>query len=473
MKNNYGITLIALVITIICLLILAAVSIATFTGNSSLFQRAKETDYANEFATVQDCVMLKINELYFDSYNETNKSVVELLFENSYISDDYILDVSKIYESTLQYGHGNASTGDYYTLNNEQLSYVTTDNETIVIRDLPNIGYLPVNIFFDVSSNMSEIKLETDRTFSFNLTIKNFTDNNTSTHDVEYEISLNDKDNSNFIPVINTINLSESTYNSTMQKRTNITHELTVDVSQKTNNGMTQDKLILNIDVIKPYAIHKQVEITLTHDTLIDSSSNNYTAKLMNGTQIIKDNSGNKALSFDGIDDYVEIPALNNNFNWKSGIDVEATVRYDEFKNNSSILLLSNGTDEDYFILQNTNRDGNLKFEAQSRGLAQLVKYYHTNKLQDNPLQLGQKTTINVDMSTQGSYYNSTLSANGFSNSERSISSVFYPIVNDSRQINYLGRNDWSGSEYFKGLIYYIKVSTGDGTTIFEYNLNK
>jgi type II secretory pathway pseudopilin PulG len=42
MKEQKGITLVALVITIIILLILAAISIATLTGQNGLFNRAKQ-----------------------------------------------------------------------------------------------------------------------------------------------------------------------------------------------------------------------------------------------------------------------------------------------------------------------------------------------------------------------------------------------------------------------------------------------
>ena len=49
MKNNKGITLIALVVTIIVLLILAGVSIAMLTGNNGILTQGKnaKTDTAN------------------------------------------------------------------------------------------------------------------------------------------------------------------------------------------------------------------------------------------------------------------------------------------------------------------------------------------------------------------------------------------------------------------------------------------
>ena len=62
MKGNKGITLIALVITIIVLLILAGVSIAMLSGdNSILGNAAKSADY-NKIGEAKDQISLKVSE---------------------------------------------------------------------------------------------------------------------------------------------------------------------------------------------------------------------------------------------------------------------------------------------------------------------------------------------------------------------------------------------------------------------------
>ena len=66
MKGNKGITLIALVITIIVLLILAGVSIAMLSGDNSLLGRASSTVSANELAEGKDQVSLAWNAAYAD-----------------------------------------------------------------------------------------------------------------------------------------------------------------------------------------------------------------------------------------------------------------------------------------------------------------------------------------------------------------------------------------------------------------------
>lgn len=56
--NNRGITLIALVITIIVLLILAGVTLATLTGENGILTKASEASRETEIANEQEQVSL-------------------------------------------------------------------------------------------------------------------------------------------------------------------------------------------------------------------------------------------------------------------------------------------------------------------------------------------------------------------------------------------------------------------------------
>ena len=69
MKGNKGITLIALVITIIVLLILAGVSIAMLSGENSILGRAREAGYKTTITTAKEQVNVKVNEAMTDYYN--------------------------------------------------------------------------------------------------------------------------------------------------------------------------------------------------------------------------------------------------------------------------------------------------------------------------------------------------------------------------------------------------------------------
>ena len=65
--RNKGITLIALVITIIVLLILAAVSIATLTGENGILTRAQDAKTNNEIAEEKEAIGLAYNGVMTDS----------------------------------------------------------------------------------------------------------------------------------------------------------------------------------------------------------------------------------------------------------------------------------------------------------------------------------------------------------------------------------------------------------------------
>ena len=71
MKQEKGITLIALVITIIVLLILAGVTIALLTNDSSAPAKAAEAAKADAIAATKDDVAMTVNEELLQYYNGT------------------------------------------------------------------------------------------------------------------------------------------------------------------------------------------------------------------------------------------------------------------------------------------------------------------------------------------------------------------------------------------------------------------
>ena len=69
MRNQRGITLVALVITIIVLLILAAVTIAALGGSNGILSNAGKAQIANEIGEVKDLVAIAVNEGISEYYN--------------------------------------------------------------------------------------------------------------------------------------------------------------------------------------------------------------------------------------------------------------------------------------------------------------------------------------------------------------------------------------------------------------------
>ena len=71
MRNQKGITLVALVITIIVLLILAAVTIAALGGSNGILTNASNAQVQNELGEAKDLIKLAINEGINEYYTST------------------------------------------------------------------------------------------------------------------------------------------------------------------------------------------------------------------------------------------------------------------------------------------------------------------------------------------------------------------------------------------------------------------
>ena len=79
-KNSKGITLLALVITIIILLILAGISISALT-NTGIFGKAKDAKSKSELADAQEKITLLEHEWQMESASNTNATLGEFLAE--------------------------------------------------------------------------------------------------------------------------------------------------------------------------------------------------------------------------------------------------------------------------------------------------------------------------------------------------------------------------------------------------------
>ena len=79
-KKNKGITLVALVITIIILLILAGISISALT-NTGIFGKAKDAKSKSELADAQEKITLLEHEWQMESASNTNATLGEFLAE--------------------------------------------------------------------------------------------------------------------------------------------------------------------------------------------------------------------------------------------------------------------------------------------------------------------------------------------------------------------------------------------------------
>ncbi len=131
LKSYKGITLIALVITIIVLLILAGVSIAMLTGENGILNRAVSAREEASHAEVKEQVLLAIAEYELEKKTPEGSeaaTIIDYLGQNGYLTEydsenpkeSYVIPKAKLGEATL--GKGTSKeTGDVYVIEKANL----------------------------------------------------------------------------------------------------------------------------------------------------------------------------------------------------------------------------------------------------------------------------------------------------------------------------------------------------------------
>ena len=131
-KNKRGITLIALVITIIVLLILAAVSIAMLSGDNSILKRAKSSVGYNYIGAAKDEVSLAYNSAYAkyltnrytDGTTDDDKNLAKLMADE--LKTHVARNNQKSHECKVEYSETQVSTVKLTYTDDQGTSYTTT-----------------------------------------------------------------------------------------------------------------------------------------------------------------------------------------------------------------------------------------------------------------------------------------------------------------------------------------------------------
>ena len=106
-KANKGITLMALIVTIIVLLILAGISISMLAGNNGILNKAKEATEVTRKATIGERIKLAVNAAFMDGkgnicYADLNTELKNEFGEEGYIispesdADEWIVEVEDV-----------------------------------------------------------------------------------------------------------------------------------------------------------------------------------------------------------------------------------------------------------------------------------------------------------------------------------------------------------------------------------------
>ncbi|MBR3152527.1 MAG: hypothetical protein IKF52_02830 [Clostridia bacterium] len=98
MKKNSGITLVALIITIIVLLILAGVTIAMVVGDNGILNRTNEAKNEQKIAEAKEEISMTILDIQAEYYNEEDVNKLDILLKLDPNDNNHNLLESKLYD---------------------------------------------------------------------------------------------------------------------------------------------------------------------------------------------------------------------------------------------------------------------------------------------------------------------------------------------------------------------------------------
>ena len=87
MRKEKGITLVALVVTVIILLILASVTLSMLTGDNGIISKAREAKEKTEIAEWEERIDLAIIEVKSEKRNPSLEDVIDKFYDNDIIDD--------------------------------------------------------------------------------------------------------------------------------------------------------------------------------------------------------------------------------------------------------------------------------------------------------------------------------------------------------------------------------------------------
>lgn len=112
-KNTRGITLIALVVTIIVLLILAGIAISLTIGNNGLFARAKDVQIKTDIEETRELIKLEIMGEIDERGNYTNVDVVRAI-EKVTGNNNHAYPYLMLNGKRVKVGDPLVANGEYY-----------------------------------------------------------------------------------------------------------------------------------------------------------------------------------------------------------------------------------------------------------------------------------------------------------------------------------------------------------------------
>ncbi|GBL15555.1 hypothetical protein MTo_02869 [Microcystis aeruginosa NIES-1211] len=151
---------------------------------------------------------------------------------------------------------------------------------------------------------------------------------------------------------------------------------------------------------------------------------------------------GQSVLTFDGIDDYIQLPAANTDYS--QGFTVEAWVQHQSWRFWSRIIDFGNGAGKNNIVLGNVGTSNAL-------GLHLYCNNGHHILEAANVLEIGKWTHIGATIDQSGM-------AKLYKNGQLIQSKQLSLPDNLNRTLNYIGKSNWTNDGYFEGQMTEVRV---------------
>ena len=159
-------------------------------------------------------------------------------------------------------------------------------------------------------------------------------------------------------------------------------------------------------------------------------------------TTSVKKDAIESVLAFDGIDDYVQLPAANTDYS--QGFTVEAWVQHKSFRSWSRIIDFGNGAEKNSIVLGNVGKSNALGLHLFCNNEKHFIEA-------PNALEIGKCTHVaaTIDKSGMGKLYK---------NGQLIQSKQLSLPDNLNRTLNYIGKSNWVNDGYFEGQMTEVRV---------------
>lgn len=416
MKSKRGITLVALVITIIIMIILAGVSVQLVLGENGVLTKSKTAKEKNSLSTAEEKLKLKILDYVAEDTKE-NKEPNLVGFKEYCKADTEIEEIILCVEN-----------GELVEITQNQ----TPTRAKVKLKEYP--------YEFILNEKLDIIRVNVEGNIEKNEEISTVIPGTNIRKAIELGTDIKIKDY--FLEAKN----PKILYNGNQ-----ITSTKDLPVGEW-NFKYNKEENIIYVDLAE-------------NNYIEDLTGKQHNLYLKNGTIIKQDSDGNSYLQFDGIDDYGKINKLEETINWADGFVIEFEANWEEFNEWSRILDFGNGELNDNIDVGNY-RSTNLLFMQVINGQSQDTHDFRASEIDKNTKCKYKVEYIkNAQNAFDINFYKEDVQIFNKSTS--------FTVRNIERTSNYIGKSNWKENKYFKGKIYSLKATQANGEEILYYDINK